>query len=114
MSDESFLKNPLSLFDIRGKVAIVTGASGAFGSLAAKVFAGAGAKVVLSAGTKKALDEVAAACRALGAEVEAVNSRNSTETDCDKIVAAAVKRFGRVDILVVAGGKNIVAKIPEM
>jgi NAD(P)-dependent dehydrogenase (short-subunit alcohol dehydrogenase family) len=114
MADESFLKNPLSLFDIRGKVAIVTGASGAFGALAAKVLAGAGAKLVLTAGTKKALDETAAACTALGAEVEALNSRNSTEADCDKIVAAAVKRFGRIDILVVAGGKNIVAKIADM
>ena len=43
MSD--WLKNPLSLFDITGKVAIVTGASGAFGALAAKVLAGAGAKL---------------------------------------------------------------------
>ena len=33
---EDFLKNPLSLFDVRGKTAIVTGASGAFGALAAK------------------------------------------------------------------------------
>jgi NAD(P)-dependent dehydrogenase (short-subunit alcohol dehydrogenase family) len=114
MSDEAFLKNPLSLFDVKGKVAIVTGASGAFGSLAAKVLAGAGAHVVLTAGTKKALDEVAAACRHLGAEVEAINMRNSTESDCDAIVASAVRRFGRVDILVVAGGKNIVAKIGDM
>ena len=40
MSDD-FLKNPLSLFDVRGKSAIVTGASGAFGALASKVLAGA-------------------------------------------------------------------------
>ena len=46
---EDFLKNPLSLFDIRGKTAIVTGATGAFGALAAKVLAGAGANVVLCA-----------------------------------------------------------------
>jgi NAD(P)-dependent dehydrogenase (short-subunit alcohol dehydrogenase family) len=114
MATEAVLKNPLSLFDVKGKVAIVTGASGAFGSLAAKVLAGAGARLVLTAGTKKALDEVGAACAALGAEVEAINMRNSTEADCDKIVAAAVKRFGRVDILVVGGGKNIVAKIGDM
>ena len=37
-----WLKNPLSLFDVRGKTAVVTGASGAFGALASKVFAGAG------------------------------------------------------------------------
>ena len=41
MSD-AFLKNPLSLFDIKGKTAIITGASGAFGALAAKTLAGAG------------------------------------------------------------------------
>src|SRR6266571_400103 len=47
---EDLFKNPLSLFDIRGKTAIVTGASGAFGALAAKVLAGGGANVVLAAG----------------------------------------------------------------
>src|ERR1700739_3983333 len=59
---EDFLKNPLSLFDVRGKTAIVTGASGAFGALAAKVLAGAGANVVLSAGDAQALKNVAAEC----------------------------------------------------
>src|SRR5712671_4816556 len=100
MSDE-FLKNPLSLFDIRGKTAIVTGASGAFGALAAKVFAGAGANVVISAGGADALKKVAAECAALGGKVEAVAVRPNTEPNCDKIVAAAVNTFGRVDILVV-------------
>ena len=52
MSDPDFLKNPLSLFDIRGKTAIITGATGAFGEMAAKVLAGAGANVVLSAGNE--------------------------------------------------------------
>jgi len=33
---EDFLKNPLSLFDIKGKTALITGATGAFGALAAK------------------------------------------------------------------------------
>jgi len=50
---EEFLSNPVSLFDIKGKVAIVTGASGAFGNLAARVLAGAGAHVVLAAGNQK-------------------------------------------------------------
>jgi NAD(P)-dependent dehydrogenase (short-subunit alcohol dehydrogenase family) len=109
-----FLKNPLSLFDVGGKVALVVGASGAFGGLAAKVFAGAGAKVILTAGNKPTLDAVAAECRDLGAEVEALNRRGDTEEACDTIVAAAVARFGRIDILVVASGKNEVAKIVDM
>lgn len=112
MSD--WLENPQQLFDIRGKVAIVTGASGAFGALAAKVLSGAGAKLALAAGKKAELEAVTSACTALGAEVEAINVRPSTEAACDGIVDAAVKRFGHVDILVVASGKNDVAKIVDM
>jgi NAD(P)-dependent dehydrogenase (short-subunit alcohol dehydrogenase family) len=108
------LRNPLSLFDIAGKVAIVAGASGAFGALAAKVLAGAGAKLALVAGTQKALDEVAAACREVGAEVETINRRADSEAACAEVVESAVERFGRVDILVVASGKNQVAKIVDM
>ena len=58
MPDE-FLKNPASLFDVKGKTAIVTGATGAFGALAAKVFAGAGANVVISASKADGLKVVA-------------------------------------------------------
>ena len=111
---EDFLKDPQALFSVKGKVAVVTGASGAFGALAAKVLAGAGAKLVLSAGKKAELDAVSDACRALGAEVEGVNVRPSSEEACADIVAAGVKRFGRVDILVVASGKNDVSKIVDM
>jgi NAD(P)-dependent dehydrogenase (short-subunit alcohol dehydrogenase family) len=114
MSREDFLKDPLALFSVKGKVAVITGASGAFGALAAKVLAGAGAKLVLTAGKKAELDEVSDACRKLGADVEGLNVRPSTEEACAGIIDAAVKRFGRVDILVVASGKNDVAKITDM
>jgi NAD(P)-dependent dehydrogenase (short-subunit alcohol dehydrogenase family) len=110
---EDFLKNPLSLFDVRGKTAIVTGASGAFGSIAAKVLAGAGANVVLAAGNAAELTKVAGECQALGGKVEAVALRPNSAADCDKIVEAAVKRFGAVDILVLASGINKVAKIVD-
>jgi NAD(P)-dependent dehydrogenase (short-subunit alcohol dehydrogenase family) len=109
-----WLKNPLSLFDVKGQVAVITGASGAFGALAARVLAGAGCKLVLTAGKKKELDAIAGECREAGAEVEAVNLRPSTEENCQKVIDAAVARFGRVDILVVASGKNDVSKITEM
>jgi NAD(P)-dependent dehydrogenase (short-subunit alcohol dehydrogenase family) len=110
---EDFLKNPSSLFDVRGKVAIITGASGAFGALAARVLAAAGAPVVLSAGNANALQKVGAECQALGGKVEMVAMRPSSETNCDQIVEAAVQRFGRLDILVVASGINKVAKIVD-
>ena len=112
MSDD-FLKNPLSLFDIRGNTAIVTGATGAFGALAAKVLAAAGANVVLCASKADALQKIAAECEKLGGKVEIVARRPSSEANCDAIVEAAVKKFGRVDILVVASGQNKVSKIVE-
>ena len=55
-----------------------------------------------------------AACRALDAEVESLNIRPDSEAACGAIVDKAVSRFGSLDILVVASGKNDVAKIGEM
>jgi NAD(P)-dependent dehydrogenase (short-subunit alcohol dehydrogenase family) len=112
---EAFLKNPLGLFDIKGKVAIVTGASGAFGALSAKTLAGAGANVVLAGSKVDELKKVAAEIAALGTggKTEIVALRPSSEENCDKIVKAAVDKFGRLDILVVASGLNKVSKIVD-
>src|SRR5499433_1460545 len=110
---EDFLKNPLSLFDVRGKTAVITGATGAFGAMAAKVLAGAGANVVVAANNAEGLKKIAAECEALGGKAEIVAKRPSSEANCDAIVKAAVDRFGRVDILVVASGQNKVSKIVD-
>src|SRR5580698_5701267 len=110
---EDFLKNPLSLFDIRGKAAIVTGASGAFGALAAKTLAASGANVVIAASNAEGLKKIAAECAKLGGKCEVVAKRPSSEANCDAIVATAVEKFGGVDILVVASGQNKVSKIVD-
>ena len=103
--------DPHSLFDVSGKVALITGASGAFGGVAAQCLSGAGCKVVLAAGNSAALRAVAATCK--GATHE-VNARPDSEAACENLVAETVKTFGRLDILVVASGMNRVAKIDEM
>jgi NAD(P)-dependent dehydrogenase (short-subunit alcohol dehydrogenase family) len=111
---DDFLSNPQSLFDVRGKTAIVTGASGAFGALAAKVLGGAGANVVLAASKVEELQKVAAECAALGGgKTEIIAKRPSSEANCDAIVDTAVAKFGGVDILVVASGLNKVSKIVD-
>ena len=110
---QDFLKDPLSLFSVKGKVAIVTGATGALGAIAAKTFAAAGASVVVCANGAEALKKVAAECEKLGGKVEVVAKRPSSEANCDAIVEAAVKRFGGVHILVVASGQNKVSKIVD-
>ena len=110
---EDFLNDPLALFSVKGKTAIVTGASGAFGALAAKVLAGAGANVTIAASKADELKKIAAECETLGAKVAIVAKRPNSEENCATIVNAAVDRFGRLDILVVASGQNKVSKIVD-
>ncbi|WP_327795324.1 SDR family NAD(P)-dependent oxidoreductase [Harenicola maris] len=102
------------MFDVKGDVALITGASGAFGMVAARILAGAGARLVLVAGNQEALDEISAECRDLGAEVLAINTRPTDESICADLVEQAVAAFGRLDILVVASGMNKVALINDM
>lgn len=114
MNSNNWMANPQALFDVRGKVAVITGASGAFGSVAAQVLAGAGAKLVLAAGNEKSLEETAAACRALGADVCTVARRPNMEVDCNAILDAALDAWGALDILVVGSGMNDPCPIVEM
>jgi NAD(P)-dependent dehydrogenase (short-subunit alcohol dehydrogenase family) len=110
------LKDPARLFDVRGKVGVVTGASGAFGSLAARVLAAAGARLVLAAGKVAELEATAAACRdvAAGAEIVTLGRRPNTEAECEAIMNAGIERFGNLDILVVGSGLNDVSPIVDM
>lgn len=108
------LHDPLSMFDVKGKVALITGTSGAFGMVAARVLAGAGCSLVLAAGKAAELAAIAQQCRDDGAAVVEVNTRPDSEDSCTALVQAAVENFGRLDILVVASGMNKVAKIEDM
>ncbi|WP_299550487.1 SDR family oxidoreductase [uncultured Tateyamaria sp.] len=105
------LDNPLSFFDVSGKVALITGASGAFGAVAARCLSGAGAKVVLAAGNADAMAEVAATCKG---KTHQINARPDGEEASAALVAETVETYGRLDILVVASGMNKVAKIGDM
>ncbi len=110
----SALADPLSLFDVKGRSALVVGASGAFGAVAAEVLAGAGCKVTLAAGNEEALAEIERKCRATGAETATVNARPSDAASVERIVEAAVAAHGELDILVAASGINKVALIGDM
>ena len=109
-----WLEEPARLFDVRGKVAIVTGASGAFGALASRVLAAAGAHLVLAAGKRAELESVAVDCRKRGGEVVTVARRPSDEAACEAIMQSGVDRFGQLDILVVGSGLNDVSPIIDM
>ena len=103
-----------TLFDVSGKSALIAGASGAFGAVAARTLAEAGCSLTLASGNAEALDAIASECRELGAASVTVNARPDTETAVEAIVGKAVEAHGRLDILVVASGMNKVAKIEDM
>lgn len=105
------LDQPLSMFDVKGKVALITGASGAFGAVAARCLSGAGCKVVLAAGNADAMADVAASCTG---DVHQIKGRPDSEAACEAMVQEAAKVFGALDILVVASGMNKVAMIEDM
>ena len=108
------IDNPYSSFDIKGKVALVVGATGAFGSVAARTYAGAGCKVALTGGNKSELEKISDEISKVDCENLLINERPSSEKECQTIVNATVKKFARIDILVVASGINKVSKVDEM
>lgn len=107
------LRNPLSLFDVRGKVAIVTGASGAFGRATAIALGALGGKLLLASGSQAELDQVAAEVREVGGEAQTVVRRPDTLEDANAMVDAALAAYGRIDQLVVGSGYNKAGFIHE-
>jgi NAD(P)-dependent dehydrogenase (short-subunit alcohol dehydrogenase family) len=117
MTDD-ILRNPLSLFDVSGKVTVITGASGALGRAAAIALGALGARLLLVSGSQQGLDEVAAAARKAGrgggGEVTTLARRPETQADAEDILAAAVAAYGVVDSVLVASGYNKPAPIEDM
>jgi NAD(P)-dependent dehydrogenase (short-subunit alcohol dehydrogenase family) len=94
-----------NLFDLTGKVAIVTGGSGAFGGAAAKGLVAFGADVVLTSRNPENLEQAADGLRALSErEVRAIPCDATDEASVAAMVARAVQELGRVDILVTGSG----------
>jgi NAD(P)-dependent dehydrogenase (short-subunit alcohol dehydrogenase family) len=100
------IRNPLSLFDVRDKVAIITGASGSFGHACAVALGALGARLLLASGSADELTIVVDDVRNVGGRVESVARRPDAIADAQAILKAALDAFGRVDQLVVASGTN--------
>ena len=89
-----------NLFDLSGRVAMVTGAGQGIGRRFAQAFAEAGCAVVVAELNAENAERVAADLRATGARALGCATDVGSAASADAAVAAAVKEFGRLDILV--------------
>ncbi|MCL6609084.1 MAG: glucose 1-dehydrogenase [Geminicoccaceae bacterium] len=100
------------MFDLSGKVAIVTGGNGGIGLGMARVLAEAGAAVAVAGRNAAKNAEAVAELARLGARAIAVPVDVTSEESCRVMVAKTVQELGRLDILVNNAGTNI-RKRPE-
>ena len=89
---------------MKGKVVVITGASGGIGAAAAEEIARRGGSVVLVARRKDALNEVAAKC---GARAHAIVADATVRADVKRVVAESVAKFGHIDVWVNNVGQGI-------
>ena len=102
------------LFDLTGKVAVVTGGNGGIGLGIAMGLAGAGANIVIAARsvekTAQALEDI----RALGVEAHGITVDVTQEPAIQRIVTSTIDHMGRLDILVNNSGIAVRAQPQEL
>lgn len=96
----------MNLFEISGKVALVTGATGALGSTASKTFAACGAKVIMTARNSSLLKNIKEEIEEDGGEAIFVAADPTNYEDVERVIKAGLDKFGSIDILVTAAGIN--------
>ncbi|MEX1256940.1 MAG: glucose 1-dehydrogenase [Gemmatimonadota bacterium] len=104
----------LDLFRLDGRTAIVTGGGRGLGAYMAEALSEAGANLVLCSRKKEACDEVAAELEGRGGKALSLGCDVSSEEEVEEVVAAAVERFGGVEILVNNSGITWGAPAVEM
>ena len=95
-----------SLFDLSGKVAIVTGSTKGIGRAIAEQLAQAGAKVVISSRKADSCEEVAARIRSEGGEAAAIACHIGKREDVEHLVSETKNKYGQIDILVCNAAVN--------
>lgn len=90
--------------DVRGRVCLITGASRGIGRRVAERLAKMGAKLAVSARSVDELNTLAVELRATDAEVETIPADLTKPDDRERLVNAAVERFGGMDVLLNCAG----------
>ena len=103
-----------SLFDLSGKIALVTGASSGIGQRQARALAQAGASVVLLARRMDQLASTVAEIEALGAKAAALSADLTDRVQLADVAKRAATPFCSIDILINAAGMNLRQSIDEI
>lgn len=98
------MAEPHPLFDLSGKVALITGGSRGLGREMALAFADAGADVIISSRKAEACEAVVAEIEAKGRRAAAIPAHAGKWDEMDRLADAAWDMFGKLDILVANAG----------
>jgi 2-deoxy-D-gluconate 3-dehydrogenase len=102
----------MSQFDLKGKVAVVTGGNGGIGLGMARGLAGAGASIAIAGRKAEKSKAAAAELSKLGVKTAVLEVDVADDASCKAMIDSAVRQFGRLDILINNAGINI-RKQPE-
>jgi NAD(P)-dependent dehydrogenase (short-subunit alcohol dehydrogenase family) len=93
------------LFDLRNKVAVITGGTSGIGRALSLGLAEAGADVIATARRQQNVDETAAELEAMGRKTLRLASDVCDRASLERLLAAVIDRFGKVDILINCAGR---------
>ncbi len=108
---DDFAKN---VFDLKDKVAVITGGNGTLGAAYAQAFALHGAKVVVTARNMATLEETVKSVEGIGGTCIAIASDVTDMASQEALVKAIDEKFGRIDILVNNAGMAFRAPATDM
>ena len=107
MIDTPSGKSGIEVFDLKGKIAVVTGAGRGLGQAIALGLASAGAEMVIGSRNPEHLKETASRIEAAGGKVHTVAVDITDPAQCDELMKEAEKLGGGIDILVCNAATNI-------
>jgi 2-deoxy-D-gluconate 3-dehydrogenase len=102
----------MNLFDLKGKVAVITGGNGGIGLGMARGIASLGASIVIAGRDEGKAADALTALREMHAEASFVVADVTKKAACQALIAAAAEKHGRVDILVNNAGTSV-RKMPQ-
>jgi len=104
--EDGMEKELTSIFSLKGKVAVITGASRGIGEEIAKLFSRAGARLVICSRKQEDIDKAAEGIRKEGGEVLPIAANVAVAEDRENLIRSALDWGSRVDILVNNAGAN--------